>query len=146
MVSSGPIAGGLHKVPWAIGESATQTDKNPPSHTHTHTHTHRCCGCSLIKRWCGHRFHFTPSCCVVALYSRHSLVRHQLKVALTRIKQKSPLIFWCLNVTFFLQGHFQNCLNVRESTFLGKSWVCDGAVSLVEETFRQHDMYLSFLF
>lgn len=38
MVSSGPIAGGLHKVPWAIGESATQTDKNPPPQTHTHTH------------------------------------------------------------------------------------------------------------
>lgn len=40
MVSSGPIAGGLHKVPRALGESATQTDKNPPSYTHTHTYTH----------------------------------------------------------------------------------------------------------
>lgn len=38
MVSSGPIAGGLHKVPRAIGESATQTDKNPP-YTHTLIHT-----------------------------------------------------------------------------------------------------------
>lgn len=94
MVSSGPIAGGLHKVPRAIGESATQTDKNPPTHTHTQM---LWLFLDQALAWSPVSFHTQLLCggFIFKTFARETSV----KGGANNNKTKKHL-FLCLNVTF----------------------------------------------